>query len=257
MDGRFEGAGLVAEHYFHKDGVTLYTGDAAAGLAWLPGGSADCVVTSAPRWRNGEVTGKRGQDLCIGREPTAQGYVERLRSVFAELGRVVRDTGTVWLNVGTPRAGTSVGQAGMPWRVVFALQRDGWLLRNAVVWRRSQMAAPIEGRLSSCYETIFLLTKKPRYYFDSVRARSGAIGDVWLLGDAAGPGLSAEVAARCISAGCPAGGVVLDPFSGAAASGVVARRLGRAYVGIDVDAGCHADALRRFGLTNNRDRSAA
>lgn len=249
----------MAEHNFQGDGITPYAADAGVALTRLADGSVDCVVTRAPRWRppggsdRRRAGGPRWQDGRIGLESTSQDYVDQLRGVFAELRRVVRDTGTIWLNVGAPRAAAGPAEAaGMPWRVVFALQRDGWILRNAVVWR-FRSAVPVAGCLSSCYETLFLLTKKPRYYFslDSVRessGKTGAIGDVWLLGEAAGACLPVEVAARCVAAGCPAGGVVLDPFSGNAATGVAALRLGRTYVGI---------AIPRLGLADIQDRSAA
>ena len=259
----------MAEHYFQGDGITLYAADAEAALARLATGSVDCVVTRVPRWRppggsdRHQAGGPRWRDVRLGREPTPPDYADRLRGVFAELRRVVRDTGTVWLNVGAPRAAAVPAEAaGMPWRVVFALQRDDWILRNAVVWRRSRSAVPVAGRLSPCYETLFLLTKKPRYYFnfDSIRERSGksrVIGDVWPSGEAAGADLPVEVAARCVAVGCPAGGVVLDPFSGSAASGVAARGLGCTYVGIDVDTRRHIAALCRFGLADIQHRSAA
>lgn len=291
------------------------------------------------------------QDRQYGLEPTPEAYVDTLRAVFAHLKRVLVDTGTVWLNLGdsysaTPpgsthdpmRASTLSGRSaaalrresvreanvdrargiphknliGIPWRVAFALQRDGWILRNAIVWHKpNAMPESIRDRLSTRYELLFLLTKQPRYWFDldpirlplnrpealsehsviggrkgrhagvdvTARRRGHTVygaagkyqdtaaftthppgdamrptgqshtaahprgknpGDVWSI--ATRPLRAAHFAAfpidlplRCIAAGCPPDGVVLDPFSGAATTGLAARQLGRTYIGIDLN----------------------
>src|SRR5215475_2639162 len=150
-------------------------------------------------------------DRQYGLEPTPEGYVEHLRAVFAELARVLVPAGTVWLNLGDcyssdppghttdpMRASTLAGRAaaaarresfrragvhrtttlprknlvGMPWRVAFALQADGWVLRSAVIWHKpNAMPESVRDRLSSRYETVFLLVRQPRYYFnlDTIR----------------------------------------------------------------------------------------
>jgi site-specific DNA-methyltransferase (cytosine-N4-specific) len=180
---------------------------------------------------------------------------------------------------------------------------DGWILRNAVVWHKpNAMPQSVRDRLSCRYETVFLLVRRSRYYFDldairepvagtTGRAAAGGRGagkygdvsafrkappgpalrptgarhesthhegrnpgDVWTMPTR--PLRAAHFAAfpvdlplRCIAAGCPPGGTVLDPFSGAATTGLAARRLGRSYVGIDLNPAFHDIALDRLGLT--------
>ena len=167
---------------------------------------------------------------------------------------------------------------GIPWRVAFALQDDGWILRNAIVWNKpNAMPESVTDRLSGRYEHVFLFTKSPRYYFDldavrveyqgdrtpSRTARSGATnkensiatpwradqtnnggknpGDVWVIPtqpftDAHFAVMPLTLAQHCIMAGCPDGGTILDPFSGSGTTGLAAQRLGRRYIGIDINA---------------------
>lgn len=248
------------------------------------------------------------EDRQHGLEPTPSAYVESLRTVFGQLWRILTDDGTVWLNLGdcyssnsggAPTSGTATtggrtrhrrpraqdivppkNLLGMPWRVAFALQGDGWILRNAIVWHKpNAIPESVGDRLSATYEMLFLLVKQRRYYFDldairrpssrpgdSSDPRSGGglrhdrthprgknPGDVWSI--ATRPLKAAHFAAypvdlplRCIAAGCPPDGVVLDPYSGAGTTGLAARRLGRTYVGIDLNPAYHDIALDRLGL---------
>lgn len=314
--------------------------------------------------------GAHRQDHQHGLEPTVEAYIDRLRGVFAELRRVLVNTSTVWLNLGDSyssdppsrtrdpmRASTLSGAAaagtlrdsirradvhrtrtiprknliGMPWRVAFALQRDGWILRNAIVWHKpNAMPESVRDRLSNRYEMLFLLTKQQRYYFDldairqplakpaalndtsviggANKGRHGGIGatarrrghstygkydthepfagkspgdamrptgtqhsagnprgknpgDVWSIStrplrEAHFAAFPVDIPLRCIAAGCPEGGVVLDPFSGAATTGLAARQLGRSYVGIDLNPEFHDIGLRRLGLQPGQRRAA-
>jgi DNA modification methylase len=165
----------------------LYVGDARDVLADMPDGSADCVVTSPPYW------GKRDYGVArqYGREPDPEAYVATLRGVFAEARRVLADDGTCWLNLGdsySAGGGAATGLhaylgphlsahkvpgmraknlLGMPWRVAFALQDDGWILRNAIVWHKpNAMPESVRDRLNCRHELIFLLVKQPAYWFD-------------------------------------------------------------------------------------------
>ncbi|WP_034263444.1 DNA-methyltransferase [Amycolatopsis jejuensis] len=299
--------------------------------------------------------GARSEDDQHGLEPTPQNYIARLRGVFAQLHRVLSDTGTVWLNLGDSysteppgrvadpmrastlsgctaaaplresvrRAGAARMQSlprknlvGMPWRVAFALQADGWILRNAIVWHKpNAMPESVRDRLSNRYEMIFLLVKQQKYFFDLdpireplappgisrlgrsrtsrrsgsgkydeqtpfARKRPGAAmrptgtqhaaahrrgknpGDVWAIAtrplrEAHFAAFPVDIPLRCIAAGCPDGGVVLDPFSGAATTGMAARQLGRSYVGIDLNPEFHDIGLRRLGLTTDEKGQAA
>jgi DNA modification methylase len=165
----------------------LYVGDARDVLAEIPDGSVDCIVTSPPYW------GKRDYGVAgqYGREPDPEAYVGTLRAVFAEARRVLADDGTCWLNVGdsySAGGGAATGMhaylgrhltahrvpampaknlLGMPWRVAFALQDDGWILRNAIVWHKpNAMPESVRDRLNCRYELIFLFVKQPAYWFD-------------------------------------------------------------------------------------------
>jgi DNA modification methylase len=173
--------------YWHDSASALYVGDARDVLADMPDGSADCLVTSPPYW------GKRDYGMArqYGREPDPETYVATLRGLFAEARRVLADEGTCWLNLGdsySTGGGARTGlhaylgphltahkvpgmQAknllGMPWRVAFALQEDGWILRNAIVWHKpNAMPESVRDRLNCRHELIFLLVKQPAYWFD-------------------------------------------------------------------------------------------
>lgn len=327
----------MREPYWSDDDAALYVGDARDVLAEMPDRTVDTIVTSPPFW------GKRDYGVAgqYGLEDTPDQYVDHLRAVFAEAWRVLADDGTIWLNLGDCFAGswgnyvadgsTSSRQAhdvsrvarygtfrppqarlraknliGLPWRVVFALQDDGWLLRNAVVWHKpNAMPESVRDRLSTRYELIFLLAKQDQHYFDrdavgaariggrsrerradgggsrpSVAATSwpdgnagtaasgeqtnccrhrhasetgtsrqrhaaasatgGIPGDVWSISTR--PFRQAHYAVfpidlplRCIAAGCRPGGTVVDPFAGAATTGLAARRLDRAFRGIELN----------------------
>lgn len=290
--------------------VRLLTGDARRVLPTLAAGSADCVVTSPPYY------GLRDYRACgqVGLEAQPQDYVEVLTEVFRQVHRVLRDTGTLWLNLGDSyaRPGMRGGLRqknllGMPWRVALALQQDGWILRNAVVWAKTNpVPSSVRDRLTCTYEHVFLLTKQPDYHFDldavrvpatgtappnarAVRDRRGSTakyanvgrsfprgapgaairptgrrhershplgknpGDVWPIStrplhQAHFAAFPIDIPRRAIAAGCPQGGHVLDPFSGAATTGLAALESGRTYTGIDVNAEYHRLAIDRLGL---------
>ncbi|GAA5158240.1 site-specific DNA-methyltransferase [Pseudonocardia eucalypti] len=144
-------------------------GDAVKRLRGLPEASIDCVITSPPYWAQRDY-GVAGQ---IGAEPTVQGWVTELVGVAAELRRVLKPGGALWLNIGdgysrhpregAPRKSLLLG----PQRLAVALQEDGWLVRNNVIWaKRNAMPSSVTDRLSCSHETILLLTQQPTYYFD-------------------------------------------------------------------------------------------
>lgn len=158
----------------------------------------------------------------------------------------------------------------VPARVAVALQSDGWFLRNEIIWNKiNGVPEPVRDRLSSRHEKLYLLTKNPRYAFDLdvirepyVRpddarltpqqvARGRNPGDVWSIPTGSYPGshdavFPPELPLRCIKAGCKPGGVVLDLFSGSGTTGAAALRLGRKYIGVDLNAAYHNLALDRF-----------
>ena len=173
--------------------------------------------------------------------------------VFREVKRVLKDDGVVWLNLGdsyiSSRAlGVSglVGSlkqkdlVGIPWRVAFALQDDGWYLRQDIIWAKpNPMPEPVKDRCTKSHEHIFLLTKNSKYYFDSEAikepSKEGLFRnkrDVWKIQTRPYPEahfatFPTEIPEICIKAGSKLGDVVLDPFAGAGTTGLVAIRLNR------------------------------
>jgi DNA modification methylase len=167
--------------------ATLHVGDTQHILASMPAQSVDCIVTSPPYW------GKRDYGVAgqYGREDSPGAYVENLRDVFSEARRVLADDGTCWLNLGDSYsaggsaatglhayAGASLAGRrardlppknllGLPWRVALALQEDGWILRNAIVWHKpNAMPESVRDRMNCRHELIFLLVKQAAYWFD-------------------------------------------------------------------------------------------
>ena len=179
--------------YYSDPHVTLHRGDALDVLRALPDQSVDCAVTSPPYFGLRDY----GVDGQYGLESSPAEYVERMREVFGEVRRVLADDGTLWLNIGDSYAssgGTSgvgpnatVGSTlnqdetrtrpssalptknllGIPWRVAFALQDDGWTLRNDIIWHKpNAMPESVTDRLSTRHEHLFMLSKSRMYWFD-------------------------------------------------------------------------------------------
>ena len=174
--------------YYSDESVRLFHGDSLAVLRELPDQSVDCCVTSPPYFGLRDY-GSEGQ---YGLEASPAEYVETMRALFAEVRRVLADDGTLWLNLGdsyasgsrssyasTGKAAGRVGASrptsnlpgknllGIPWRVAFALQDDGWILRNEIIWSKpNAMPESVTDRLSSRHEHLFMLTKSRRYWFD-------------------------------------------------------------------------------------------
>ena len=295
---------------------TIHTGDCTQILKTLPTGSINTCVTSPPYFGLRDY-GHEGQ---IGLEQTPDAYVAELVAVFSEVRRVLRDDGTLWLNLGDSYnsaasgqngttgtlgggvpcggAGTTSGRRplvksvkqkeliGIPWRVAFALQADGWYLRQDIIWHKpNPMPESVRDRCTKAHEYIFLLSKSPRYYFDSKAmqepAAKGAAGSSFNKGKTATHQLGRSsdkeradsttrnrrsvwsVATRpfkgahfatfppdlirpCILAGAPEGGTVLDPFNGAGTTGLVSLQHNRNYVGIELNPEYTAMSIERL-----------
>lgn len=178
----------------------LIHADVLDGLRSLPDESIQCVVTSPPYWGLRDY-GIEGQ---LGLERTPDEYVASMVGVFAEVRRVLRNDGVLWLNIGDSYAGSSMsgdGESsstlvgthhteregarfdsppritpgikpkdlvGIPWRVAFALQADGWYLRSDIIWSKpNPMPESVTDRPTKAHEYLFLLTKSARYYYDA------------------------------------------------------------------------------------------
>ena len=184
-------------------GINIYKGNVFQRLKEIPDKSVNTCITSPPYWGLRDY-GEGGQ---LGMENTPEEFVENLVNVFKEVKRVLRDDGTVWLNLGdsyisgksrySTREQTLAGGgenqkkygilhkggkkdmyghsfykdkdlAGIPWRVAFALQQDGWYLRQDIIWHKpNPMPESVKDRCTKAHEYIFLLSKNVKYYFDN------------------------------------------------------------------------------------------
>lgn len=180
---------------------TIYNMDCRKGLKLLKDNSIDCCITSPPYWglRDYGITGQ------IGLENSLNEYINELVKVFREVRRALKPTGTLWLNLGDCYVGTGGDRKskvkneifqkqqehnpqggrysrrknlldmnlkpkdliGLPWRIAFKLQEDGWYLRSDIIWDKSNcMPESVKDRPTKSHEYIFLLTKEPYYYYD-------------------------------------------------------------------------------------------
>ncbi len=310
---------------------TLYHGDCVEVLRGLPEASVHCCVTSPPYWGLRDY----GSDGQLGLEDTPDEYVTRMVDVFREVRRVLRDDGSLWLNLGDSYNSAASNQrneliggwdagmgrsqkidrdlkpkdlVGIPWRVAFALQADGWWLRSDIIWSKpNPMPESVTDRPTKAHEYVFLLTKSARYFYDAdaIRERAtyygpnGANGSrpgtphegqmlkrsgnknrkpnpaavlgrgdtshgipwegfdrnartVWEIAtqpyaEAHFATFPQELPRRCIAAGSPADGTILDPFMGSGTTALVARNLGRKSIGIELNRDYCDLAARRLG----------
>jgi DNA modification methylase len=150
--------------------LALHLGDCLDVLRTMPDASVHCCVTSPPYWGLRDY----GHDGQIGLEATPEEYVARMVEVFREVRRVLRDDGTLWLNLGDSYASKSL--AGIPWRVAFALQADGWYLRQDIIWHKpNPMPESVADRCTKAHEYVFLLSKSAQYYYDSEAIKEPAV----------------------------------------------------------------------------------
>ena len=305
----------------------LFNGDSLEVLKQLPDNILDCCVTSPPYYALRDY-GYEGQ---IGLEQTPEEYISKLVAVFAEVKRVLKPSGTLWVNIGDSYAGSGKGAwenktaqkevyvpdrdspqckmpktwdrikakdlIGIPWMLAFALRADGWYLRQDIIWAKTNcMPESVTDRCTKSHEYIFLLTKSPKYFYDADAIKTDAAEetaqrykyqffdgeakhgagriddaintagmkefngkankrDVWFVN--ASGGYTDERSAHyatypkkliepCILAGCPEGGVVLDPFNGTGTTGSVAIQWQRKYIGIDLSKDYIDMATRRL-----------
>ena len=263
----------------------VYCGDALATLKNIKSESVDCIVTIPPYFGQRDY-GHQGQ---VGMERNLNDYVNNLTSIFNECSRVLKETGTLWVNLGDKYQDGNL--LGMPWRVAISLQSNGWVLRNDIIWHKpNAMPSGVKNRLTIDHEYVFFFTKNSNKYFydqDAIREEHVTFSDkskmkggrghfgkvngtpesgknagnsnlhdgrwdqafhpngrnkrtVWNIPlskyrDAHFAVFPEKLIEPCISAGCPVGGVVLDPFFGSGTTGVVAMKLDRNYVGIELN----------------------
>jgi len=254
-------------------------GDVHFALGRLPSESVQCVVTSPPYWglRDYGISGQ------IGQEPTLPGFIQALTNVFAEVKRVLKQDGVLWLNIGDGYTSGNRGWRapdkknpnramdvrpdnppglkdkdllGIPWRLALALQENGWFLRSDIVWHKPNvMPESVKDRPTRAHEYIFMLTKAEQYRYNheavkepAEEGRTRNRRTVWSI-NTSNSG-SSHIAAfpqalvePCILASTDPGEFVLDPFFGSGTVGLVAHRLGRRYVGIELNPAYVAEAV--------------
>jgi DNA modification methylase len=150
-------------------GALLLEGRASAALAAFPSASVDAAITSPPYWSVRRYSG----GSTLGEEATPEAYVEALAAELAELPRVLKPAGSLWLNLGDTYRGKNL--TGIPWRVAFRLQADGWILRNAVVWDKVKGNPDnSKDRLRNLYEHVFHFVRSKRYFYDPDAIRTAA-----------------------------------------------------------------------------------
>lgn len=187
--------------------VTVHCGDVRKELRKLPAQSVHCAVTSPPYWKLRDY----GYPEQLGLEHTPEEYVRNLVKVFRQVRRVLRDDGTLWVNMGDSYAGNGAQYGndkstlqgskhactnglrrptkkapglkpkdlvGIPWMVAFALRKDGWYLRSDLIWHKTNgMPSSVRDRCTPNHEYLFMLSKSCRYYFDQSAIAEPVSGD--------------------------------------------------------------------------------
>lgn len=262
----------------------IHSGQILEVMPRMPSESVHCIITSPPYYSQ--------RDYCvpgqIGNEKSPAEYVQRLQEAFFQCRRVLKENGTLWLNLGDKYQNGEL--LGLPWRVALALKDDGWMLRSDIIWRKpNAMPSSVKNRPTTDHEYIFLFAKSQNYYYDvdAIREphvtftpeslmkggrnhfgkRNGTPENgkndgnsnlhdarwdqafhpkgrnrrtVWDIPLAKFRGthfavFPEKLVELCLLAGCPENGIVLDPFIGSGTTAVVAQRLGRKYIGIDIN----------------------
>lgn len=262
----------------------IICGDSREVLRTLPESSVDMIICSPPYFRQRDY----GTNTQIGAEPKPDDYVTELLKVFELSYRVIKPTGTLWLNLGDKYLQGRL--LGMPWRVALALQdKQGWILRSDIIWHKSNaMPSSVSTRPTTDHEYLFLFSKDSDYFYDADAIREPHVTftenskmrggrrhlgkrngtpeqgknqgnsnlhtarwdqafhplgrnrrTVWTLPLSKFPEahfavFPEKLVELCILAGCPANGIVLDPFIGSGTTAVVAKRLNRSYIGVDL-----------------------
>jgi len=247
----------------------ILVGDCREILRRFPDDRFASCVTSPPYWGLRDY-GIAGQ---IGAEPKLGDYLEKLLDVFVEVKRVLKDDGTLWLNIGdaytsgnrtwrasdrknparamsyrppTPDGLKAKDLIGIPWRLAFKLQDAGWHLRADIVWHKpNSQPESVKDRPTRAHEYLFMFSKNERYrynYDEMMERVAGGMRNrrsVWSIPTEAFPGahfatFPPALVRPCLRASSRAGDVVLDPFLGSGTVGAVAAELGRSFVGIEL-----------------------
>ena len=256
-----------------RNQAEIHVGDARKVLKGFPDDTFQCVVTSPPYWGLRDY-GVEGQ---IGAETDVRHYIKDLVSLFSEVRRTLKHDGTFWLNVGdsytsggrtwrdtdaknkgrgmgyrapTPEGLKPKDLIGVPWRLAFALQEDGWFLRMEIIWNKPNcQPESVKDRPTRSHEYLFLLSKSEKYFYDWEAIQEPASDakkvsknrrSVWNINTEPYPGshfavYPRQLARLCVLAGSRAHDRVLDPFFGSGTTGVVCNELDRPCIGIELN----------------------
>lgn len=248
----------------------LICSDALRALQRFSSNSVAAVITSPPYWSL-RSSGIRGE---IGSERLLSTYLNRLKSIFQELHRVIRNDGVLWLVIGdaytsgnrryretdsrhpvrgmssrpkTPKGLKPKDLIGLPWRIAFLLQEIGWHLRTEIIWHKpNAMPESVGDRPQRSHEYIFLLSKNSKYFFDRsvLDTRTSEEVDtqrsIWSVSVGSdGSGHNAVFPARlitpCLLSSTKRGDIVLDPFAGSGTVGVACIQNHRRFIGIELN----------------------
>ena len=266
----------------------IMEGDALLALRLLPSSSIQCVVTSPPYWGLRDY----GIDGQIGLEKNLPQFINHLVAIFNEIKRVLRDDGILWLNIGdgytsgnrgyratdkknparamTVRPDTPEGLKpkdlqGIPWRLAFALQDDGWYLRSDIVWHKpNAMPESVKDRPTRAHEYMFMFTKSEHYYYDYKSVREQGLNgklrnrrSVWnvntqAFSEAHFATFPSKLIEPCIKASTKPGDYVLDPFFGSGTVGIVCADLQRRYIGVELNPEYIEIAAKRLCATEEK-----
>jgi DNA modification methylase len=256
---------------YHEDEIKIIQGDSRRALQTMPEGVFQCCITSPPYWGLRDY-GIAGQ---IGAENDPEAYIADLVSIFREVRRTLRNDGTLWLNIGdsytsgdrrwrapdkknagramsyrppTPQGLKPKDLIGIPWRLAFALQADGWFLRSDIVWNKPNcQPESVKDRPTRAHEYVFLLSKAESYFYDfeAIREPSSNGNEaknrrtVWNINTNGFHGahfavFPPELVKICLLAASKPGSVILDPFFGSGTVGLVCREYGRECCGIEL-----------------------
>jgi DNA modification methylase len=263
---------------------SIIQGDATVILRQLPSSSINCIITSPPYYLQRDYD----TNTQIGNEDSPEEYIKNLQVVFSECHRVLRDDGTLWLNLGDKYHNGHL--LGIPWRIALALKDGSWVLRSDIIWHKpNAMPSSVKNRPTTDHEYVFLFAKSCDYYYDIDAIREPHVTftpesrmkggrnhfgkkngtpeegknagnsnlhngrwdqafhpkgrnrrTVWEIPlskfrDTHFAVFPEKLVELCVLAGSPPNGIVLDPFVGSGTTAVVAQRLGRKYVGIEIN----------------------
>ncbi len=251
--------------------TTLYVGDSREVLPSLPNNTFQSCISSPPYWGLRDY----GIENQIGAEQLIDNYIDDLVKVFREIKRTLKEDGTLWLNIGdsytsgnrkwrdsdkknparamsyrppTPKGLKPKDLIGVPWKIAFALQKDGWYLRSDIIWNKPNcQPESVKDRPTRSHEYVFLFSKSKRYYYNAEAIKEPSVNGklknrrtVWNINtspfkDAHFAVFPPELVKLCLLASTKENSVVIDPFFGSGTVGEVCSYFQRKCIGIEIN----------------------